>query len=213
MLLAGAAHFPGDDGERGGGPRRSTPADRAARAKRGRGDIAAADDVRDAPAPKRQHGGAQVGPSGRHGVHELTGAAIRKDTPWLNWRTDLNLPGDKKLKLGFFPSADDAARAYDAEVRRRGWAHAKPLNFPQPQVLEAYAQTGERLDERGLPLTLAPEPPAAALGVAAAQSASGQWPPKLSAQKPGKSGFFGVAKHATKATPSMAGTTARARHS
>jgi len=27
---------------------------------------------------------------------------------------------------------EEAARAYDAEVRRRGWTHLKRLNFPDP---------------------------------------------------------------------------------
>ena len=203
VLLAGAAHVPGDAGERGGAPRRSTPADRAARAKRGRGDVATGDDVPDAPAPKRQTGGAQAGKSGRHGVYKLTGRYIKKDTPWLEWRVELHLPGNTILQLGVFATTDDAARADDAEVRRRGWAHVKPLNFPQPEELEAYPQGGERCDERGLPLSLALELPTTAQGAAAAQGASGQRPPKLSARKPGKSGFFGVNKNDSKnkATP------------
>jgi hypothetical protein len=75
--------------------------------------------------------------------------------------------------------------------------HVKPLNFPQPEELAAYAQSEERRDERGLPLSLATEPDMGTPG------ASGQRPPKLSAQKPGKGGFFGVAKNHTKnkATP------------
>jgi len=198
VLLAGMAHVPGDDGGRGGGPRRSTPADRAARAKRGRSDAAAGNDVHDAPLPKRQSGGAQAGSSGRHGVYELTGADIRKVTPSLTWRAQLHRPGDKKLELGLFATADEAARAYDAEVRRRGWAHAKPLNFPQPEEMAAYTKARERCDERGLPLSLAPEPPAGTQAVAAAQGAAGQPPPKLSGRKPGKSGFFGVIAHKNK---------------
>ena len=145
VLLAGAAlpaHVPQDDGGDGGAPRRSTPADRAARAKRGRGDTAASDDVPDAPAPKRKSGGARVGQSGRHGVTELTGASIRKDTPGLTWWARLQLPGFKHFDLGHFPTVDDAARAYDAEVRRRGWAHKKPLNFPQPEELATYPRPG-----------------------------------------------------------------------
>ena len=27
---------------------------------------------------------------------------------------------------------EEAARAYDAEIRRRGWTHLKRLNFPEP---------------------------------------------------------------------------------
>ena len=194
VLLVGLAHVPGGDGDCGGGPRRSTPADRAARAKRGRGDVAAADDVPVAPALKRQRGGVKVGPSGRHGVSAVTGTSLRKHTPWLKWRVALNLPGNSKLELGLFSTADDGARAYDAEVRRRGWAHVRAINFPLPEELAASASDEERCDERGLPLSLAPEPPAAAHGSSAAQGASGQSPPKLSANKPGKSGFFGVTK-------------------
>ena len=96
LLLAGAAGHAGDDGGRrrrrrrrlggaggrggrmlteddGGAPRRSTPADRAARADRGRAEIAADDAVPDAPVLKRRRqqtgrGGAHVGKSGRHGT-------------------------------------------------------------------------------------------------------------------------------------------------
>ena len=98
--------------------------------------------------------------------------------------------------LGYFPTADDAARAYDAEVRRRGWAHARPLNFPQPEEVGVYPQVVERCDERGLPLSDAPEPPVVAqAAAAAAQGASGQRLTDRSALKPpGKSGFFGVSK-------------------
>ena len=201
---APAAHVPGDDGGRGGAPRRSTPADRTARAKRGRTEIAADNDVPVAPAPKRRRAGAQVGKSGLHGVYELDDEHIKKDTPWLKWRVQLSLPGHTSLLFGFFPTVDDAARAYDAEVRRRGWAHVRALNFPQPEEQAAYAQAGERCDERGLPLSLAPEPPVGAQGATATQGAAGQPPPKLSVQKPGKSGLFGVSKQrdkCSKATP------------
>jgi hypothetical protein len=76
VLLAGAAHVPGDDRERGVALRRSTPADRAARTKKAQGDIAAGDDVCDAPAPRRQSAGThRRGQSGRHGVDDLTEAA------------------------------------------------------------------------------------------------------------------------------------------
>ena len=203
-LLVGAAHVPEDDGGRGGGvraPRRSTPADRAARAKQGRGDVAADVGV-DASSPKRKSGGAhQGGESGRHGVYELTEKFLSKATPWLEWGARLHLPGIQNLHLGSFATVDVAARAYDAEVRRRGWAHMRRLNFPQPEEQAAYAQAGEeRCDERGLPLSLAPEP------AISTQGASGQLPPKLSAHKPGKSGFFGVTKKdlKNKATPWLA---------
>jgi hypothetical protein len=128
-------------------------------------------------------------------VYELIRKSIGKATPWLRWRARLKLQGNIALELGTFGTVDAAARAYDAEVRRCGWAHVKPLNFPQLEELAAYPQAGERCDERGLPLSLAPEPPAATQGAFAAQGASGQRPPKLRAQKPGKSGFFGVTKN------------------
>ena len=153
-LISRAAHVPLDDGGRGGAPRRSTFADRAARAKRGRRDVAAADDLPDAPPLKWRPGGARAGQSGRHGVTELTGKSIREDTPSLTWRAQLHLSVNQKLELGLFPTADDAARAHDAEVRRRGLAHVKPLNFPQPEEQAAYPQAGERCVERGLPLSL-----------------------------------------------------------
>ena len=163
VLLAGAAHIPDHDGS---APRRSTPADRATRAKRGRGDVAATNDVPDASVPKRYRGGAQVGPSGRHGVDELTGKTVVKATPWLKWRARLSLPGDKHLQLGYFATVDDAARTYDAEVQRRGWVHARPLNFPLSEEVAAYAQAGKRCDERGQPISLESEPHVGAHGAA-----------------------------------------------
>jgi hypothetical protein len=36
------------------------------------------------------------------------------------------------------------------QAPRRGWAHVKPLNFPQPGELAEYPQTVERCDERGM---------------------------------------------------------------
>jgi hypothetical protein len=118
------------------------------------------------------------------------------------------------IQIGLFSTVDDAGRAYDAEVRRRGWAHAWPLNFPQPEELPAYPQAStERCDERGLPLSLEPEPDLGATSSAAAQGASGQRLPKLSSQKPGKSGFFGVTKldGKNKATPWRAFVTVSAK--
>ena len=150
-LITGSAQVPVAERGRGGAPRRSTPADRAARAKRVRGDVAAADDVSDAPAPKRKSRGAHVGKSGRHGVYELTGRKLRKHTPWLKWCAELSMPGHKKLEIGHFSMVDDAARAYDAEVRQRGWAHMKLLNFPQPEELAADSQTGQRRTSEGCP--------------------------------------------------------------
>jgi len=34
--------------------------------------------------------------------------------------------------VGYFTTKEQAARAYDAEVRRRGWTHLKRLNFSDP---------------------------------------------------------------------------------
>ena len=210
VLLAGAAHVADqEEGGSGGAPRRSTPADRAARVKRGRAIVAAVDDVADAPAPKRHRGGAQVGPSGRHGVYERTEEWISMGTSCLTWRAGLCVAGHKSLHLGGFPTVDDAARAYDAEVRRRGWAHVRPLNFPQPEEVAAYTpHAGERCDERGLPVSLALEPPAVAQSAAAAYGAANQR--SHSTQKPGKSGFFGVTRLKSKASPC---DHARAQHS
>ena len=137
-------------------------------------------------------------------MYELTGRNISKVTPWLKWRARLNLPGHNDLLLGHFATVDDAARAYDAEVRRRGWVQVKQLNFPQPEELAAHPRAEERCDERGLPLSLAPVPPVATQAAAAAQGAAAQRLPKLSAQKPGKSGFFDVTKKGLKATPWLA---------
>ena len=51
----------------------------------------------------------------------------------------MHVPGSPKKKyvVGVFASKEEAARAYDAEVRRRGWTHLKPLNFPDPAVVGA----------------------------------------------------------------------------
>jgi hypothetical protein len=128
-------------------------------------------------------------------VYELEEKSINKATPWLKWRAHLALPGHDTLYLGYFPTVDDAARAYDAEVRRRGWTHIKQLNFPQLKELAAYAQAGERCDERGLPLSLALEPSVGAQGSLGTHGAAGPLPTKLSGNRPGKSGFFGVTKN------------------
>jgi len=45
----------------------------------------------------------------------------------------MHVPGtDDKYTIGRFATKQEAARAYDAEVRRRGWMHIKRLNFPNP---------------------------------------------------------------------------------
>jgi hypothetical protein len=85
-------------------------------------------------------------------------------TPSLKWSAAISLhagpSGGKQSRIGTFSTLDDAARAYDAEIRRRGWAWAKPLNFPQPGETEEYLRAGERLlvDERGLSFSLAAAP-------------------------------------------------------
>jgi len=129
LQLAEMAYVPEEDGRRRGA-RRMPPTDRADRAQKGRRDLPVAPDV---PPLKRKQGGAQSGKAGRHGVDELDKRHAGKETPWLIWRARLSMPGHTNLLLGKFPTADDAARAYDAEVRRRGWANARPLNFPQPE--------------------------------------------------------------------------------
>jgi len=70
-----------------------------------------------------------TGPDYTKCMHPRPFAAIRKDTPWLTWRAVLCLDNGRKLCLGQFPTVDDAR----AGVRRRGWVHVKPLNFPQPE--------------------------------------------------------------------------------
>jgi len=63
-------------------------------------------------------------------VSELKGNNINRDTPWLKWHARLYLPGDIELVLGLFSNADDAARAYDAEVS------PSPLSWaPDPPVM------------------------------------------------------------------------------
>ena len=44
----------------------------------------------------------------------------------------MSVRGAKKevYVVGYFTTKEEAARAYDAEVQRRGWAHLKRLNFP-----------------------------------------------------------------------------------
>jgi len=117
----------------------------------------------------------------------------------------LHLPGKATHIIDYFANVDDATRAYDAEVRRRGWVHVRPLNFPQREELGVYPHAGEeRCDERGQPLSLAPEPPVSTQGAASTQGVAGPRSPKLSGKKPGKSGFFGVTKNGNncyKSTP------------
>jgi len=45
----------------------------------------------------------------------------------------VDIPGARaNYAVGYFTTKEEAARAYDAEVRRRGWALIKRLNFPDP---------------------------------------------------------------------------------
>jgi len=100
---------------------RVSPLQEQGSSKRRRDDVAARND--DAPPPKRKsgHRGSKVGKSGLYGVRELTAKQLRQDTPWLKWGARLCVPGEQTLDLGRFSTADAAARAYDAEVRRREW--------------------------------------------------------------------------------------------
>jgi hypothetical protein len=53
-----------------------------------------------------------------------------KPTPW---RAEVSVRGTKMdYVVGYFATKEEAARAYDAEIRRRGWTHNKRLNFPDP---------------------------------------------------------------------------------
>jgi len=46
---------------------------------------------------------------------------------------DPHVPGvNTTYVVGYFATKEEAARAYDAEVRRRGWTHIKRLNFSDP---------------------------------------------------------------------------------
>ena len=203
LQLAEMAYVPEEDGRRRGA-RRMPPTDRADRAQKGRRDLPVAPDV---PPLKRKQGGAQSGKAGRHGVDELDKRHAGKETPWLIWRARLSMPGHTNLLLGKFPTADDAARAYDAEVRRRGWANARPLNFPQPEEQGEYAHAAERCDERGLPLSL-PDLPTSSPLSAATRGAVVLRPPRVSTQRRGKSGLFGVSKNIhNKVTPWRAAMT------
>ena len=43
------------------------------------------------------------------------------------------MPGTHETyAAGYFATKEEAARAYDAEVRRRGWTLIKRLNFSDP---------------------------------------------------------------------------------
>ena len=60
------------------------------------------------------------------------GAPTRSAKPWL---CVLNVTGAGKaadINLGSYVTAREAALAYDAEVRRRGWERFKPTNFAPP---------------------------------------------------------------------------------
>ena len=49
------------------------------------------------------------------------------------WRAQVYPPrAQTNYVVGHFATKDEAARAYDAEIRRRGWTLIKPLNFPDP---------------------------------------------------------------------------------
>jgi hypothetical protein len=54
----------------------------------------------------------------------------------------------KSLVIGSFIDKQEAARAYDAEVRRRGWTHLKRLNFPDPAVDSALQPPSYMLPRR-----------------------------------------------------------------
>ena len=69
------------------------------------------------------------GKSGLFGVSKID--TNRKATPW---RADMSVHGAKKhYVVGYFATKEEAARAYDAEVRRRGWTQNKRLNCPVPE--------------------------------------------------------------------------------
>ena len=46
-----------------------------------------------------------------------------------DWRAQLRLPGIGPRVLGQFATVNDAGRAYDAEVRRRGWQGLTLVHF------------------------------------------------------------------------------------
>jgi hypothetical protein len=69
------------------------------------------------------------GKSGFFGVVKIH-TKVNKATPW---RAEMYVPVTKTLYVvGCFATKQEAARAYDAEARRRGWTHLKRLNFPDP---------------------------------------------------------------------------------
>ena len=54
----------------------------------------------------------------------------------------INVPGTGRrtdIHVGHFAAAEEAARAYDAEVVRRGWDTFKPLNFLRADAAAAAA--------------------------------------------------------------------------
>jgi len=89
-LLAGAAHVLGDDGGGGGAPRRSNPADRADQAKRKRCEVS------DAPAPKRQSGGAHAGKSGYHGKRGFVDVPVQFKWARLSCKIIASIPQKEK---------------------------------------------------------------------------------------------------------------------
>ena len=83
--------------------------------------------------------------------------AKNKATPW---RALVTVSGAKSdYVLGYFATKEEAARAYDAEVRRRGWTHLKRLKFPVPA------------DDAALP-------PSSAAGEAASLVTERRWAPR-----------------------------------
>jgi len=55
--------------------------------------------------------------------------AKNKATPW---HANVSAVQGTTYTVGYFATKEEAARAYDAEIRRRGWTHFKRLNFPDP---------------------------------------------------------------------------------
>ena len=68
---------------------------------------------------------------GKSGCFGVTEKKIKNKAA--QWNASIDVPGaNPHYGMGYFGTKEEAARAYDAELRRRGWTHIKPLNFPDP---------------------------------------------------------------------------------